>query len=433
MNSKYTLENGIKLRQASPDALREKQLVLLKEHLYQAASGNYYKNLFRELDFSPEDLKSLDDLDRLPLTDRKDLDMYAGQFKSTDLEIADLSLTSGTTGSPVIVPYSCSDLERLAFNEAIAFKGVGLSSEDRVLISVTMDRCFIAGLAYYSGLVQLGATAIRSGPGQPARQWELIHQLNPTAIVGVPTFLVEIAKWGKEHGLSPEKAGMNHLITIGEPIRKPDLSLTKLGQELTELWQAPIATSYGATELETGVCECHLGKGGHIHPELMIVEIINENGKSVKNGEPGEVVVTPLGVEGFPLVRFKTGDVARVYDSFCDCGWKTPRMGPIEGRLAQRLKFRGTTIYPETIFHTLQEMPKIKAAYMEVRASYDLSDEIKVVAGTDSADLDPEEITKFLQAKLRVRPEVEVLSAAEVVSVMEKAGGRKLKRFFDFR
>ncbi|MCK5231297.1 MAG: phenylacetate--CoA ligase family protein, partial [Desulfobulbaceae bacterium] len=180
-------------------------------------------------------------------------------------------------------------------------------------------------------------------------------------------------------------------------------------------------------------CECPAAHGGHVHPELMIVEIVDDNGQKVPDGKPGEVVVTPLGVEGFPLVRFRTGDVARLHTGTCSCDWQTPRLGPIEGRLDQRLKCKGTTIYPEMIFQAAQKIRSVKAVYIEVRSAFDLSDEVKVVVGTDDRELTSRKLGDLLQARLRVRPEIEIRDHHEVIVDMEKAGGRKLKNFFDFR
>ena len=144
-------------------------------------------------------------------------------------------------------------------------------------------------------------------------------------------------------------------------------------------------------------------------------------------------MVTPLGVEGVPLVRFRTGDIARLHTEPCECGWNTPRLGAIEGRLAQRLKFRGTTLYPEIIFQALDEIQQVDFSYIEVRSLFDLSDDIKVVAGIDSGAITQERIAEHLQARLRVRPEVEVVNKTQVMEKMRDAGGRKLKRFFDLR
>ena len=164
------------------------------------------------------------------------------------------------------------------------------------------------------------ARCVKLFPGQPARQWNLIQKLRPKAIVGVPSFLQRLAIWGEENGINTRKCGIESLITIGEPIRSPDYSPTPLGKQLEDAWGAKIYSSYGATEFETAFCECSASCGGHVHPELMIVEIVDDEGKPMPDGLSGEVIVTPLGVEGFPLVRFRTGDIARLDGTPCPGG-----------------------------------------------------------------------------------------------------------------
>jgi phenylacetate-CoA ligase len=434
MMSDFDLNQAVLLRKSSLREINARQNIFLKEHLIQAIKAPFYRKMFDELAITPKDI-SLENLNSLPLTSRNNIESAPeGFFATGPATHTDLAMTSGSTGDPILVPYTSRDLERLAFNEMLSFYGAGITASDTMLLCVTLDRCFIAGLAYYTGLVKLGAASIRSGPGQPARQWELISRLKPTGLVGVPSFLLKMAKWGESHGYDTAKYGIETLITIGEPVRRPDHSLTPLGMELENAWQGQIVSSYGATELETAFCECRVGCGGHVHPELMLVEVIDDQGAILPAGEPGEVVVTTLGVEAFPLVRFRTGDVARLHVSPCDCGWNTPRLGAIEGRLAQRLKVKGTTIYPEMIFQVLQELPEVQASYIEVRSSYDLSDEIIVVAGTENQDnAIADKLSEHLQARLRVKPEIKIQKKEMVQETMEKAGGRKLKRFFDLR
>lgn len=433
MMTEYTIKKALQLREDNRGDVEQHQLQLLRKHLSQAAKAQYYGHLFKENQINPEAFTSIGDIASIPFTDRQKLDDQGEEFQTvTDEKIVDLSLTSGTTGPPVKVPYTAADLERLAFNEAMAFWGAGIRPADICQIAVTLDRCFIAGLAYYNGLVKLGAKAIRSGPGQPARQWELIKTLHPTVIIGVPSFLLQVAKWAENHGQNPSRAGIRLLVTIGEPIRRPDFSLTPLGQQLTDAWKCSIRSSYGATELETGITECGAEQGGHIHPELSIVEIIDDHGNILPDGQPGEMIFTPLGVEGFPLIRFKTGDITRKYTERCSCGWTTSRIGPIEGRVSQRLKVKGTTIYPDAIFQVLQEIEQIDGSYVEVRSAFDLSDDINVVVSSRGA-ITEKEIGALLQARLRVRPEVTVLDTEEVHKIMFKDGGRKPKRFFDLR
>jgi phenylacetate-CoA ligase len=429
---RYAVEEALALRLADPADSAGYRAGLLRAHLRQAATLPFYAEMLRREGLSPDDFRDLAGLASLPFTTRADLDRDPLQFRlDASAEHRDIALTSGTTGEPVIVPYTAADLERLAFNETMAYCGAGIRPGDRVLLTCTLDRCFIAGLAYYSGLVGLGAAAIRSGPGQPAWQWRLIEKLRPRAIVGVPSFLLHLGEWGQAHGIDTAASGIRALVTIGEPIRHPDHSLNPVGQRLSELFPATICGSYGATELETAFCECTATCGGHVHPELMIVEVVDDEGRSVRPGQPGEVVVTPLGVEGFPLVRFRTGDVARLHDAPCPCGWRTPRLGAVEGRLAQRLKCRGTTLYPETVFRALQTV-NILEAYLEITSAADLSDEISVIVGSDG-ELDREHVSEHLQAALRVRPSVAVRPLGEVRAIMHPEGGSKRRTVFDRR
>ncbi|MBU0676084.1 MAG: AMP-binding protein [Proteobacteria bacterium] len=434
MNPLYKIKQATSIRAASPVEIEALQSNLLRQHIQHAIKSPFYKNIFADIDYRPNDI-TLSNLADLPLTTRSDLDRNPeGFFAVPKKSWADIALTSGSTGNPVLVPYTVSDLTRLAFNEEMNFHGAGITPDDTMLLCVTIDRCFIAGLAYYTGLTRLGAATIRSGPGQPARQWELIRRLSPTGLVGVPSFLLKLAEWGVEHSLSPRSIGIRALITIGEPVRRPDHSLTPLGRELESLWGGQVISSYGATEFETAFCECSACMGGHIHPELMLVEIVDESGRNLPPGTAGEIVVTPLGVQGLPLIRFRTGDVARLHTAPCQCGWQTPRLGAVEGRLAQRLKYRGTTLYPEMIFQALQDQPEIRASYLEVRSSYDLSDEITVVIGVDNPGaMATAPIQEHLQSTLRVRPDILIRSYNEVLGVMEADGGRKLKRFIDLR
>jgi phenylacetate-CoA ligase len=430
----FSLKNALEWRIASNAACDKEQGYLLRKHLAQAYRTPYYKKIIDSHKIHVDEITTREDLSRLPLTSRIDIEKEPESFYAVSRDLfADIAFTSGSIGRSLAIPYTLHDLERLAFNETINFYSAGIRPGDPILLCVTLDRCFIAGLAYYTGLIKLGASVIRSGAGQPERQWELILSAKPKAIVGVPSFLLKIAQWGEENGYRPDKSTIIKLITIGEPIRKADFTLTALGQKLEESWNAQMFSSYGLTELQTAFCECQKSRGGHEHPEFILTEVVDENGNILPDGQPGEVVVTPLGVEGLPLVRFRTGDIARFYTESCNCGWNTPRLGPIEGRLAQRLKFKGTTLYPEMIFQALDEIQQVDCSYIEVRSLFDLSDNIKVIVGIGSNAVTQERISEHLQARLRVQPEVEIVDKTKVMEKMRVAGGRKLKRFFDLR
>lgn len=427
------MAEGLALRKMNREEIAEKQLGFLRAHLRHAATTPFYQRRFADCALVPDEIGSIADLAQIPLTSRADLDGSPELFGLRDeSRIRDIALTSGTTGNAIMVPYTEADLERIFFNEMMAYHSAGVLPEDRVLLTVTIDRCFVAGLAYYQGAVSLGASVIRSGPGQFARQWELIDTFAPRVIVGVPTFLRKLALWGVDNGRDPASCSVDTLVTIGEPGRRADCTPNTLGGQLIELWQARLHSSYGATEQETAFGECAYGCGGHVHPELMLVEIVDEEGRVLPEGEPGEVVSTPLGVEGFPLVRFRTGDISRLHNAPCACGWNTSRLGPIEGRLAQRLKCKGTVLYPESIFNSIQHLPH-SGVYVEVRAAADGADLVTVVVGQSEPLVGREHFLEALQAHLRMRPEVVLKDPEAVLAQMTGDGGRKPRKFFDFR
>jgi len=429
----YSLQEACRWRQRPPQERQEYQGGLIRRHLRQAAKAPFYKKLFSEISLEIDAIRGPEDLRQLPLSSRADIEADPTAFLAVSpKQVADRAFTSGSTGGSLEVPYTQSDLERLAFNEMVNFHSIGTDPDDTFLLCVTLDRCFIAGLAYYSGLIRLGAAVIRGGAGQPGRQWELIERCQPQGLVGVPSFLMEMASWARERGLSPKDSSIEKIVTIGEPVRRADQQATVLGQKLAHAWGAKVFSSYGATELETAFAECREAQGGHVHPEMMIAEIVDPEGRIVPAGTPGELVVTPLGVEGLPLVRFRTGDIARLHEESCPCGWTTPRLGAVEGRLAQRLKYRGTTLYPEMIFQALDEIRPDSCSYLEVRSRFDLSDDIVVVVGGDPGEMHKGQIEEHLQNRLRVRPTVRLESKDKASRVL-RSGGRKIRRFFDLR
>ncbi|MEZ4601627.1 MAG: AMP-binding protein [Syntrophotaleaceae bacterium] len=321
---------------------------LLRNHIaYLSAHSPFYRKRFAETGVNPAGIRTLEDIGLLPLTDKADLASCNEEFLCVDRrEIVDLCLTSGTTGRPVALAQTALDLERLAFNEELSFRCIGITAADRVLIAAAMDRCFMAGLAYFLGLVRIGAQAIRGGSSSVPALMELLNAHHPTAIVGVPTLLLRLAESLQDEGLDPVSLGIRRLICIGEPLRLADLSLSVSGKRLQALWGAEVFGTYASTEMATAFTDCSFGRGGHLQPELMVVEIIDEEGRPLPPGIPGEVVATPLQVTGMPLLRFRTGDIAALYREPCSCGRNSWRLGPIIGRRAQMLKYRGTTVFP---------------------------------------------------------------------------------------
>ncbi|MEE4253387.1 MAG: AMP-binding protein [Desulfuromusa sp.] len=417
------------------DEMKAQQLALLQQHLgYLQKASPYYQELFRKCGFSVPNFRSLTDLAKLPLTSKTDLAVRNREFLAVpEQQIVDICQTSGTTGEPVTIWQTDADLQRLARNEQLAFTAAGISSSDRVLIGAALDRVFMAGLAYFLGLRQIGATAIRAGSGQPALVAELIRQQRPNVLVGVPSLLLMVARQFQGGGESPAQLGVDKLICIGEPVRNDDLSLSPLGKALQECWSAQILGTYASTEMATAFADCPAGCGGHLLPELVVVEVIDDQGDPVVAGKAGEVVVTPLGVEGTPLLRYRTGDIARLHSDPCVCGRQTPRLGPILGRRTQMLKCRGTTLFPAAVSRVLQEIVAIQGHYLEVSSDFDLSDKLRVVVGSCDTSLSAATVAELIAAKTRVKPEVIIVDPEEIKNKTIRPEMRKPLTFFDYR
>jgi phenylacetate-CoA ligase len=435
MESSRIVQDIMSTPQETMTALQDR---LLRQHLvYVAERSAFYRGRFREVGVRPGDVRGVADLHLLPTTSKQQLDAHNEEFLCTPhSEVVDICLTSGTTARPVVLLQTRADLARLERNEEQGFTLAGVDAADRVMVCAAMDRCFMAGLAYFLGLVRIGATVIRAGSSSLPVALELVRTQRPTVLVGVPTLLKTMAERLLQENDTPRSMGVSTLVCIGEPVRTPDFDLSPLGGRLHELWGARIHGTYAGTEMATAFTECSAGRGGHLPPDLAVVEILDDAGAPVPDGEPGEVVVTPLGVTGMPLVRFRTGDVAMLHSEPCACGRATPRLGPILGRKNQVLKYRGTTVFPNAIFTVLQELEGIRGFYLEVRDEYELSDHIRVVVGVEDPQTPPmsgAEVAERIAARVRVKPEVVLAPAHEVARKVQQPDKRKPVTFFDFR
>lgn len=419
------------LSAAEIQATQEK---LLQQHLaYAAGASPFYRELFAAKGINPATI-TLATLPTIPFTDRSLFGERNQDFLAVPMaKVVDIVLSSGTTGLPTSVMYTEKDLLRLAYNEQLSFAGCGLTEEDVVLLTCTIDRCFIAGLAYYSGVRQIGAAAIRNGLASVESHLEIIKRLQPTALVGVPTFLLKLGRYLLSQQMDPRRCGVRKLVCIGEPIRDRSLGFLRSGGELESIWGARVYSTYASSETITSFSECTAQAGGHLHPDLAVVEIVAEHGAVLAPGETGEVVVTPLGIEGMPLVRFKTGDISFLIDTPCVCGRNSVRLGPILGRKKQMMKLKGTTIYPESIYAVLDTIPGVAEYFVTAATDYDLSDVVKVYVAVHDGSCNSELIVDKLQASLRVRPEV-IITSEETVNRWKNAGNsRKIIKFIDDR
>jgi phenylacetate-CoA ligase len=377
----------------------------------------------------------LDDIACVPAIDKSVLSQSPDAFLCVPPErVVDIVTTSGTTGAPLMCRLTEADLQRLALNEHHSFRSAGLTKADTVLLAVTLDRCFIAGMAYFLGLRRLGCGIVRSGPATPLLSLEMLQRARVTAMVGVPSSLLLLAEKVAEAGLDAAKLGVRKLICIGESIRNEDFSLNGPGKLLEERWQARVYSTYGNTELASSLCECDAGRGGHLHPELLHLEAVDEAGRPLPDGEAGEITATTFGVEAMPLIRYRTGDFAAIHREPCTCGRRTLRLGPIVGRASQKLKLKGTTVFPAALKAVLDSSPEVSAYVILARRDAKGADAVEVrFAGGGNSNRTLRALRERFQGAVKVVPDLSRVSRARIEPLQMPQGARKRRYFVDLR
>ncbi|TXF76393.1 phenylacetate--CoA ligase family protein [Chryseobacterium sp.] len=421
---------------ASPEEIKAFQEKKLQELLiYLSTNSKFYQTLFARENIQIEEIRTLEDLGIIPTTSKEDLQQFNQDFFCVSKDkIADFSTTSGTLGDPVSFGLSDADLDRLAYNEAISFACAGIKKGDLVQTMTTIDKRFMAGLAYFLGLRKLGAGIIRMGPGIPELQWDSILRYEPKFLITVPSFLLKLIEYAENHGIDYRNSSVFGAVCIGESLRNQDFSPSLLAKKITEKWDIKLYSTYASTEMSTAFTECEHQKGGHQHPELIITEILDENLKPVKEGESGELVITTLGVEALPLLRFRTGDIVKAHLEPCECGRTTLRLGPVIGRKQQMIKYKGTTLYPTAFDDLLNTYEGISAYQIIIRTNEIGTDEILVkISCVEESEKFIKELKDHFRAKLRVTPEVRVYEHQELLTMIHDLKSRKPIHFIDLR
>ncbi len=397
---------------------------------YAQAHSPFYKRLIGHVK-----IKSWTDFQQLPTTSKDDLQSNNWDFLCVDRKkIIEYTSTSGTLGKPVIIGLTESDLQRLAYNEYISFTCADGLRTDLYQLMLTLDRQFMAGIAYYEGIRKLGAGLIRVGPGLPAMQWETIERLKPTVLVAVPSFIVKLIDFAQTKGIALNNSSVKKIVCIGEGLRTADFQLNTLSRRIVDAWDVKLYGTYASTEMQTAFTECSHAVGGHSHPELIFVELLDDDGNPVKSGDAGEVTISTLGVHGMPLIRYRTGDICHAHVEPCGCGRNTLRLGPVVGRKQQMIKFKGTTLYPPAVFEILHQNVFVRDYVVEAFTGHLGTDELKIyVSISDHEQSEAEKsLSGSFQSRLRVLPDFKFIPQKEVEQ-LQQDGGRKIRKFIDNR
>ena len=422
----------------SPEEIKAFQEARMAEALaYLSSNSEFYKKMFREYSIDVTRIRKLEDLVNIPVTTKADLQLRNEEFRCVPADkVIDYVTTSGTLGDPVTFTLTDSDLDRLAYNEYLSFTVAGCTREDIMQLMTTIDRRFMAGLAYYMGARELGMGVIRVGNGIPELQWDTIRRIHPTCGMIVPSFIMKLIEFAEKNGIDYRNSSLKKCLCIGEALREPGtFGLNTLGRRIAEKWgNLELHSTYASTEMQSSFTECGYFCGGHLQPELIIVEFLDENNNPVRDNEPGEVTITTLGVTGMPLLRFKTGDICYHYSGPCRCGRNTVRLSSVLGRKGQMIKFKGTTLYPPALYDILDNIPKIVNYIVEVYTNSLGTDEITIRVGSDDhSEAFVKEIKDMFRAKVRVAPNVTFESPEYIAKLQMPQTSRKVVKFIDLR
>ena len=406
---------------------------LLKDQLkYVAAHSPFYQKLFKNNSIEIEEIQSYKNFKKLPITRKEELQLYNEDFMAVHkAEVIDYVTTSGTLGNPVSFALNDADLNRLAENERQSFEMIGVKKSHVVQLTTTLDRRFMAGMAYFMGLRKLGAAVVRTGSGLPALQWESIQRFQPEYLVAVPSFLLKMIDFAIKNNIDFKNSSVKAAVCIGEPLRNPDFSLNVLGRKIRESWDLKLFSTYASTEMGTAFTECKLHTGNHSLPQLIYTEVLDKNLEPVEIGEIGELVVTPLQTQTMPLVRFATGDMVKFYGDNCECGRKSLRISTPIGRKKQMIKLKGTTIYPQQIINVLTAFGSLEVFIIEARLNETGNDEVIIKIPKNFQEVS--ELQEHIQAGLKVKVKLEQVAKAKIEELKFPKESRKPKIFHDFR
>lgn len=337
-----------------PDELADLQLKRLKWSLHQAQKVGLYQRKFKEAGVSPEEIRTLDDVQKLPFTYKQELraGYPFGLFAVPIKEIVRIHTTSGTTGKPTVVGYTRRDLDNWSELIARNMTMIGLG-EDDIFQNAVNYGLFTGGLGFHYGAEKIGMTVIPSATGNTRRQIEMIEDFGVTAIHCTPSYALHLAEVAESMGKT--------LDTLRTGIFGAEPWSESMRVELERRLGVKAYDSYGLSEMYgPGVAfECPERNGLHLWHDCYLAEIIDpETGERLAPGERGELVITPLVKEALPLIRYRTGDVTRLIEDGCACG-RGCKIERITGRSDDMLVIRGINVFPSQIEHVLRTLPEV--------------------------------------------------------------------------
>jgi len=416
------------------DKLRKIQLEGLKwtvGHVYNHSP--FYRKKLDSADIRPEDIRSLDDIQRLPLTDKDDLQKdYPFPLRSVPFEdIVRIHASSGTTGKRKVLCYTQKDVDVWADIFARCYETAGLTRKDRVQIAVGYG-LWTAGVGFQAGCERFGAMAVPLGPANADMHCEMLVDMETTVFCSTASMALLMAE-------EIHKRDLLSKIKVKKIILGAERHSDAMRARIKELMGVDhVFDIYGLTELYgpgTGL-DCHLHNGIHYWADHFIFEILDPVSlKPVSDGQQGELVVTTLRKEGSPLIRYRTYDVTRIIDGACPCGSPFPMHDRILGRTDDMFIYRAVNIYPSQIDHVLSRLDGIGSEFQIYLKQRESGRDMMLIkaereAGSKNADDDQlaEQVATEIRRKILVRCQVEIVDYGSLPRTE-----RKSKRVFDLR
>ncbi len=419
------------------EQFREIQLQRLKstvEHVYNKVP--HYKAKFDERGILPSDIKTLDDLKKLPFTVKGDFrDTYpCGLFSVPRNELVRFHASSGTTGKPTVVGYTRNDLAMWREMVARIVSMAGVTAGDTAQISFGYG-LFTGALGLNQGLEEVGAAVIPMSSGNTKKQIMMMQDMETTALISTPSYALHMAEIAKEMGIDPAKD-----LHLKWGLFGGEGSTEAMRKELNDTWGLFATENYGMSELiGPGVAgECQALSGMHINEDHFMPEIINpETGEVLGEGEVGELVITTISKEGLPIIRYRTKDITSLSYEKCQCGRTTVRMSKIQGRSDDMLILGGVNVFPSQIEEVLISTQGIGPHYQIKVFKKGYLDRIEVIVELSDADfLDSfgklESLNKVIKNRLKTVLGLDAKVTLVQPRTLERFEG-KAKRVIDLR
>jgi phenylacetate-CoA ligase len=411
------------------ESLYEMQGSMLRETIQRVYQNSpFYRKKLDEAGVDPGSVKTVADLARVPFTDKHELrDAYPlGLMAVPEKQVVRIHSSSGTTGKPIIVPYTKKDVDIWAEMMARSLAMTGVNNRDRVQITPGYG-LWTAGIGFQAGVERLGAMAIPTGPGNTEKQMEMMIDLKTTVLIGTSSYGLLLAEEAYKRGILDQ-------IKLRLGIFGSERWGDKMRRRIEEIFNIETFDIYGLTEIYgPGIAiDCPYHSGLHYWSDHLLFEIIDPvSGRQLPPGEEGELVITTLTKEGMPLLRYRTHDITRLLPHRCPCGSEYPMIDRILGRTDDMIKIKGVNIYPGQVDHVLKVTEGAGSEYQIILTRIEGKDHMLIkIEGEEGKD--PQRIAgefkRNMKSWIGITADVEVVAPGTL-----PRSEKKSKRVFDYR